>query len=187
MIKAATQYKSFSMHIPHESSAQRTAKDRDDVAQAWKRQAQTQRQSAADGVTLQNLITQVNRLRRQTRGGGGTTASGFKWQEPKELDPTVAVAEGTFVYLSPNNPLCVTGLTDLVTDTKLRAPAGIWQAAKNVPAQDEALKYNVPQKPYPDATGTPAGSPLEGDLDGDNVFWIHWQGLAGCDGVGNVI
>jgi hypothetical protein len=110
---------------------------------------------------------------------------GVVWQTPyKELDPTVAVAVGTFVYLSPGNPLVTTGLTDLVSGLVVNAPAGIWQAAQNVPAQvtvSSVVKYNVPQIPYPGASGaTPSGTPLKGDLDGANVFWIFLQEYNVC-------
>jgi hypothetical protein len=105
-----------------------------------------------------------------------------QWQTPnKELDPTVAVSKGTLVYISPGNSLATTGLTDLVAAIIKTSPAGIWEAAQTVPAQitvSRVVKYNVPQFPYPGATGTPSGTPLAGDLDGANVFWIFHQGAS---------
>lgn len=108
-------------------------------------------------------------------GSGG----GFRWQEPKkELDPTVAVAKDTWVYISPNNDLVLTGLTDLVSGINQKACEGTWIAAKAVPAKNGGGQYNVPTFPYPGATGTPSGSPLAGDLDGADVFWIYRGQLA---------
>jgi hypothetical protein len=76
-------------------------------------------------------------------------------------------------------------LTDLVSGLLTTSPCGIWEAAQDVPAKvtDPATLpagtyYNVPQLPYPGATGTPAGAPLAGDLDGADVFWIfHGQSV----------
>ena len=101
---------------------------------------------------------------------GGSSAS--RWQKPyKELDPSVSVSRGTWVYISPSNPIVLTGLTDLVSAATVRAYPGIWEAAKNVPAKSGS-SYNVPQVDFPGGTGTPSGTPLRGDADGDNVFWI---------------
>ena len=112
--------------------------------------------------------------------------SGWKWQKPnKELDPTVSVAGPsgdtyTAVYISPGNTLCTTGLVDLVSGELTKAPPGIWMAAKSVPAKVGG-SYNVPQLPYPGANGSaPAGSPLAGDLDGANVFWIQLEAYDYC-------
>ena len=78
----------------------------------------------------------------------------FPWQTPnKELDPRVAVARDTFVYVSAANPISTTGLIDLVIGgaTRVKVPGStIWQAAKDVPAQVRVggvVKYNVPQNP----------------------------------------
>jgi hypothetical protein len=108
-------------------------------------------------------------------------SSSRPWQTPnKELDPTVAVSKGTWVYISPNNPLVTTGLTDLAAGTILQSPPGIWEAAQNVPAQvtvGGVIKYNVPQLP---TEGTPSGTPLAGDLDASTLFWIRIQEYSPC-------
>jgi len=110
-------------------------------------------------------------------GSGGSTwvqiGGGMDWQSPKELDPTVAVAAGTFVYVT-------TGLVDLVLGTLTTARPGIWQAVQAVPAKTAAGKYNVPQVPLPGAGSAPSGSPLKGDADGTNVFWIPWCPTVYC-------
>jgi hypothetical protein len=118
-------------------------------------------------------------------GSGGSTwvqigGGGMDWQSPKELDPTVAVAAGTFVYVSPKNPLVTTGLVDLVLGTLTTARPGIWQAVQAVSAKTTAGKYNVPQVPLPGAGSAPSGSPLKGDADGTNVFWIPWCPTVYC-------
>ena len=115
--------------------------------------------------------------------GGGSFI--FPWQTPnKELDPRVAVAKDTFVYVSAANPISTTGLIDLVIGgaTLQKAPPGIWQAAKDVPAQvtvGGVVKYNVPQNPPPGAPAATWGTPLAGDFDGDagdQIFWLPWTG-----------
>lgn len=135
-------------------------------------------------VTRQWL--QINDAREATRGlrSGRVTDSsilagvhrqimtGVMWQTPCELDPTCDICPNRLVYLSPQNPLVTTGLIDLVSATLTLSPAGIWLSRQYVPAQNEAGKYNVPQLPYPGATGIPAGSPLTGDLDGPDVYWV---------------
>ena len=102
--------------------------------------------------------------------GGG---SGWDWMYPthKELDPTLLYTKGKLAFLSPMNPLVVTGLTDIILGSNVMAGAGTWLCVKNVPAAVTG-SYNVPQIPYPGATGTPAGTPLKGDIDGSNVFWV---------------
>lgn len=101
-------------------------------------------------------------------GGGG-----WDWMYPthKELDPTLLYTKGKLAFLSPMNPLVVTGLTDIILGSNVKAGAGTWLCVKNVPAAVTG-SYNVPQIPYPGATGTPAGTPLKGDIDGSNVFWV---------------
>jgi hypothetical protein len=105
---------------------------------------------------------------------------GIPWQNPKELDPTENVAANTFVYLSPHSPLVTTGLVDLVLGTLTLARPGIWQAVQAVPKQTLAGAYNVPQVPLPGAGSAPSGSPLKGDADGPNVFWILWCPTVYC-------
>ena len=117
---------------------------------------------------------------RLLMGGGG---GGWQFQSPAELDPTVAVAANTVVYLSPGNPLVTTGLKDLVAGAVIKSLAGLWVAKMAVPAQVTiagTVCYNVPQLPYPGAPGTPAGTPLAGDLDGANVFWVFLSQAPVC-------
>ena len=99
--------------------------------------------------------------------------SGIHWQTPKkELDPTISVSENTLVFISPQNPLCTVGLTDLQTGTILMATAGEWLCVKDCPAATVA-GYNVPQDPFPGYnTSAPSGTPLTGDADAPTVFWI---------------
>jgi len=127
---------------------------------------------------------------------GGSGGSGWKWQSPKkELDQTVAVAGPngdtyTAVYLSPGNPLCTDGMLDLISGELVIAPPGIWMAAQAVPAQvtnpaglPAGVYYNVPQLPYPGTTSpptAPSGTPLAGDLDGSDVFWIQIEAYDYC-------
>jgi len=123
----------------------------------------------------------------------GTLLNSYFWQTPKkELDPTIVVKKGTFVYISSLNNLVVTGLTDLVSLTITKSSSGIWQAAQDVPAKTVVSggatdKYNVPVVPVPGSGGTPSGSPLSGDFDGANVFWLPWGGSGPCDQQGNFI
>jgi hypothetical protein len=117
-------------------------------------------------------------------GGGG---GGFDWMYPthREYDPTLPYSAGKFMTISPKNALVTAGMTDLVLGTVIKSPPGIWQAAQNVPAQttDSPPKVNVPQMPLPGAAGAvPTGTPLKGDYDGANVFWIPWAGYPSCGG-----
>lgn len=106
-------------------------------------------------------------------GGGGGGTPGFPWQTPKkELNPLVAVTSGTAVYVSPNNPLVGTGLVDLVSNVLTSSRPGIWLSLQNIPAETGAGKYNVPQVPYPSNGGTVSGSPLTGDADQGNLYWV---------------
>jgi hypothetical protein len=136
---------------------------------------------------LRTIDTPDSATNRTTRGvsvvkkKGGTGGSGFGWQTPmKELDPTVTVSANTFVYISPQNPLATVGLTDLVSATIMQATPGIWQALLAVPAKT-ASGYHVPQDPPIGSGGeVPSGSPLEGDLDGDDedtVYWLLWKSV----------
>lgn len=96
-----------------------------------------------------------------------------RWQKPyKELDTDRAVKRGTWVYISPNHSIVTSGMTDPIAGSGTKSFPGIWEAAKDVPASTGVDDYNVPQTDYPGATGTPSGSPLKGDLDGDDVYWI---------------
>ena len=117
-----------------------------------------------------------------TNGDAGTSVwakisgGGRLWQTPnKELDPTVAVAANTLVYISPQNPLATVGLVDLQSSgATLTATAGIWCSLLAVPAATSS-GYNVPQDPIPDGGVTvPTGSPLVGDLDRTAAPLIYW-------------
>ena len=113
-------------------------------------------------------------------GGGG---GGWQFQTPVELNPAVGVAANTVIYLSPGNSLVTTGLKDLVSGSVIKALAGLWVAKQAVPAQvtiSGTVCYNVPQLPYPGATGTPSGTPLKGDLDGPNLFWVFLSQAPVC-------
>ena len=105
---------------------------------------------------------------------------GWAWQSPKELDPTVSVSSGTFVYVSPLNTLVTTGLIDLILGVTTTCRPGIWQAVQSVPPKTSLGKYNMPQVPLPGSGGVPTGSPLKGDADGPNVFWILWAPTVYC-------
>ena len=102
------------------------------------------------------------------------------WMYPdhKELDPSLNYDAGKFVYISPLNPIVTTGMTDAVSNATVKACDGLWQAAKDVPAQVSGPKFNVPVFPYPGTPAAPSGTPLKGDLDGDGLFWIYWGQVA---------
>jgi len=108
-----------------------------------------------------------------TSPAAGLPAAGLRLQSPNlELDGTVFVPKNTVVYISPNNLLVTAGATDLVLGVNTKSQPGHWIAKKDVPA-GTGNGYNVPQLPLPGASGSaPSGSPLAGDEDGDNVFWI---------------
>jgi len=157
---------------PHEGSRLRSPTDSDDAGQLYKRTSRIRDQSNDTNVALQKLQRTVDQLRRRILGGG-QAATEARWQEPyKELDPDVPVDKGTWVYISPENPLVTTGMTDPIAGSATKAYPGIWEAAQDVPASTGVDTYNVPQTDYPGATGTPSGSPLKGDLDGESVYWI---------------
>lgn len=102
-------------------------------------------------------------------GGGGSSDS---WP-PSEIDPSVVTPKGAYKYVSPQSDLAVTGMTQLTAGDNLgltaTAPAGRWRAVKDVPAA-VAGSYNVPQ--IPPQLGAPTGTPLKGDAEGDDVFWL---------------
>ena len=157
----------------HESSALRSPRDSDDVHRQWKRANTSTAQQASDMLAIQNLTRQVEKLRRRMLGA--PVAPFQKWQQPyKELDTDLAVDKGTWVYISPDNPIVTTGMTDPIAGAGTKAYPGIWEAAQDVPASSGVDDYNVPQTDYPGATGTPTGTTpyYKGDLDGEDVYWI---------------
>ena len=107
--------------------------------------------------------------------GSSSPSFKFPWQYPKELDPTVPVQSGEFVFISAQNPLVTTGLHDVQSNVLVKATEGIWQALQFVPAQisqSGTTAYNVPHALAEVAT---AGSPLRGDADDGTLFWIPWS------------
>lgn len=113
---------------------------------------------------------------------GGAGGKSWIWQTPnKELDSTVDVPGPsgniyTAVYISPMNPLCTTGLIDLVTGELTKAVSGWYMAAKPVPAAVGGA-YNVPC-PLPQSV--PTGTPLKGDADSATIFWIPMGAVLQC-------
>lgn len=152
----------------HEASPQRSPRDSDAIARSWIKTKKTATQVAQLQENVSSVQRQLDKLRRRK---AMPAAGGDRWQTPKELDPDVAVPQGTWVYISPNNPLATTGLLDPPPSggTITMAIPGIWEAIQDVPATD-GFSYNVPKYPYPE--GTPTGTPLEGDLDNSDVYWI---------------
>ena len=157
----------------HESSSLRSPRDSDNTARIWKRaKIINNALKSSQNATAQNARA-IDKLRRRSLP---SPPPGLQWQLPdKELDPTRAVSVGTLVCISPNNPLVTTGLKDLVSGNVTKSTAGTWCCVKNVPAQvtiSSVVNYNVPVSPVPGAPGTPSGSPLAGDFDATNVFWV---------------
>jgi hypothetical protein len=153
--------------LSFESSAMRTYRDREDTSRAWLKL----RDFASELQNLRNAVTKQNEEFRRTRRrilGGVNSGGGIPWQTPyRELDPTVYVAAGTWVYISPENTLVTSGRVDLVSGITIKAVPGIWEAAQDVPAAVTA-GYNVPQ---PLAQAVPSGTPLMGDMDVTTLFW----------------
>jgi hypothetical protein len=118
------------------------------------------------------------------------SGGGINWKSPyKEFDSSVAVAAGTLIYISPQDFICTTGMYDAASLAFTSARSGIWLSVQAVPAATTATiagasqpVYNVPQLPYPGATGAPSGSPgsVKGDLDGANVFWAFISETPQC-------
>lgn len=156
----------------HESSPQRSQRDSDSTYKSWKKIGDAGWRLDQIERALHLLQSNLARMRRRINGG---SQRDIRWQEPyKELDPDLAVSKGTWVYISPNNPIVTTGMTDPIAGSDTKAYPGIWEAAQDVPASTGVDDYNVPQTDYPGATGTPTGTTpnVKGDLDGDNVYWI---------------
>jgi len=110
---------------------------------------------------------------------------GLVLQTPNlELDPTVAVAVRTIVYISPLNALVTAGMVDLTPgspyyNTTVMATPGWWFTVKPVPAAVGG-GYYVPQLPLPTVPAAPSGSPLKGDADAASVFWMPGFMMGPC-------
>jgi len=119
----------------------------------------------------------------RTNGAGG---GDFHWQKPyKELDPTLGVAEGTFVYISPQNTLATVGMNDTTPGSPnngaiITSTPGIWLALQAIPPMTDS-GYYMPQDPVPGSGAEPPDNvpPLAGDLDNDAypVFWLLWKSV----------
>ena len=156
--------------------------------------------SDAHSIWFRKLLKWIRRTQvisitgalKKPQGGGGVIyeiqfptipplASGWRWQTPKkELDPRAAVSKNVAVYISPNNPIVTTGLVDLTQGILLQAPAGVWLCVQAVPAQavvGGVTEYNVPQLL---AQGAVTGTPLIGDADAADVYWVPLGGLIAC-------
>lgn len=154
----------------HEGLSIRSVRDDDANSNQWKKNNTTTKQVGSHSQEIISIQSQIAKLRRRVIGGGDLVEE--KWQEPKEIDPNRDVSKGTWVYISPGNDIVITGMTDPLAGSDTKAIPGIWEARQDVPAWD--VDYNVPQFPYPSATGDPAGTTpnIKGDLDSDDVFWI---------------
>ena len=93
---------------------------------------------------------------------------------PTEIDPTTVTPKGAYKYVSPESFLAKTGYIQLTPGPHIgetaKALPGRWRAVKDVPAAVSG-SYNVPQPPP--VLGVPAGTPLKGDAEDSNVFWIQ--------------
>ena len=157
----------------HESSQLRSQRDSDSILKGWRKVGDIgwRVEQLARAVML--IQSNLARMKRRINGGDATIKD--KWQKPyKELDTDRSVTKGTWVYISPNNPIVLTGMTDPIAGAGTKAYPGIWEAAQDVPASTGVDDYNVPQTDYPGATGTPTGTTpnYKGDLDGSAVYWI---------------
>jgi len=104
-----------------------------------------------------------------------------------ELDTSLFVPFQTLVYISTGNVLFHPGMYDSVSLQMTSSKAGLWISRQDVPAAVynsdlSANTYNVPQLPYPGATGTVSGGAgsLKGDADGANVFWLFVSQIPAC-------
>lgn len=147
-------------------------------AQSWhyaNANAKAQQHTTAEAVNAMHGLGGISR-RVMTPVGGG-----LLWQSPnKELDPTVPVMPGTFVFISPANPISTTGLVDLVYGSLMTARPGIWQAVQLVPAKNSSNEYNVPQIAPLGYPTVPYGTPLSGNADGPDIFWIPFAPVFYC-------
>jgi hypothetical protein len=95
------------------------------------------------------------------------------------------VAEGTFVYISPQNTLATVGMNDTTPGSPnngaiITSTPGIWLALQAVPPMTGS-GYYMPQDPVPGSGAEPPDNvpPLAGDLDNDAypVFWLLWKSV----------
>jgi hypothetical protein len=159
----------------------RSPRDANDVRQAWKNEKKLREQLQSALNQIEIVTRTVEKMRRRILGGASSpSGSGWQWQTPKkELDGTILIpgpnSKGisTAVYISPQNPLVTIGATQLTPGDffgiNVMAEPGVWIAAQDVPP-DTGSGYFVPQ--IPPQLGVPSGSPLSGDADGTNVYWI---------------
>ena len=166
------------MPVFRPGSGLRSPLDADNLTNQHKKAAVPNASTFNLAAQVQQHTVMLNKLRRRIVTPPGGIGSGKFWmyEDHREGDPTLPYDADTFMYLSVNNPLVITGMIDVVSGLTAFSKPGYWQAAQNVPPQtsDTPPKYNVPVFPYPGATGTPTGSPLKGDLDVPGLFWIFW-------------
>lgn len=103
-------------------------------------------------------------------GGGG----GDSLWPPTEIDPTTVTPKGAYKYVSPESFLATTGYVQLTPGPHIgetvKALPGRWRCINECPAAVSG-SYNVPQPPP--ILGVPSGTPLKGDAEGANVYWIQ--------------
>lgn len=161
----------------HEGSDLRSNRDSDVTAKLWQKNRTSQAQNDSYGIAIAAMQRELGKLRRRRQYVDDSASR--RWQEPyKELDPSVDVAKGTWVYISEFNPLVTTGLTDMLTENMERATPGIWEAVQAVPKAVDG-SYNVPGANYYD--GGVTGDPLRGDLDESSVYWVNIRDDSGSD------
>jgi len=164
----------------HEGSAMRSVRDSDANSKMWQKNRDIGKAVNSVMQATEQNTKQIQKLKRRIVGGGAGGA-GWDWMYPthKELDPSLPYSSGKVAFISPLNPIVTDGLMDLVSSAATMAGPGTWLCVKDCPPAtwDDPLDYssgtwNVPQIPYPGAGGTPSGTPLKGDIDGANVFWV---------------
>ena len=152
-----------------EVSPLRSPRDSDATPRIHYKTADNTKQISQLVQCVQQLQREINRLRRR-----GTTTSNAKdgWP-PTEIDPTTVTPKGSYKFVSPQSFLAGTGYVQLTPGPNLGVTAtampGRWRAVQDVPAAVTG-SYNVPQPPP--ILGVPTGTPLKGDAEGDNVFWM---------------
>jgi hypothetical protein len=151
-----------------EGSALASNRDDRNNSRLWSKAKTGAQQNEDFGRVLEGLNRQIQQLKKRIPGGYVPSA-GIPWQQPyRELDTTVSVSKGTWVYISPENTIVTAGLIDLVAGINIKSVPGIWEAKQDVPSAVGG-HYNVPQ---PLAQAVPSGSPLKGDMDAAGLFWV---------------